>query len=76
MKILLNEVKKVKQFINITKSLNEDVDVILGSLVIDGKSILGMFGLDLSKPVEVRIISSDQNIVCKFVEKMERFKID
>lgn len=59
MKINLNEVSKAQQFVKICSRYEEDINVCSGRLVIDAKSILGIFSLDLSKPVEVEILSED-----------------
>jgi hypothetical protein len=55
-KICLNSFDKIKDFINITYCLDCKLNLISGSYVADGKSILGIFNLDLSKPIEVNII--------------------
>lgn len=59
MKINLNEVSKAQEFVKICSRYEEDINVCSGRLVIDAKSILGIFSLDLSKPVEVEILSED-----------------
>lgn len=53
MKILLNEVTKVKEFVNITKTFPSDIVISSDRYVIDAKSIMGIFSLDLSKPIEL-----------------------
>ena len=55
--ISLNSIDKVKAFVNeITKFYN-DFDLVSGRYVIDAKSIMGIFSLDLSKPIELNIHS-------------------
>ncbi len=55
--ISLNDFEKIKKFVNITGQLNYDLDLISGRYVVDGKSIMGIFSLDLTKPIEVKIIN-------------------
>ena len=53
--ISLNSIDKVKAFVNdITKS-DYDFDLVSGRYVIDAKSIMGIFSLDLSKNIELNI---------------------
>ena len=53
--ICLNSIDKVKSFVNeITKSVT-DFDLVSGRYVIDAKSIMGIFSLDLSKPIDLCI---------------------
>lgn len=53
--ISLNSVDKVKQFVNLISRYDGDFDLISGRYVIDAKSIMGIFSLDLSKPLELQI---------------------
>ena len=50
-----------------------NIDIIRDRYVIDGKSILGIYTIDLTKPVTVRIISDDKAEIARFNEKMEQF---
>ncbi len=49
----------VKKFVNIAQDLSVAVTLYSGKYVVDGKSILGIFSLDLSKPVTVEIDGND-----------------
>jgi len=53
--IFLNSVDKVKQFVNIASKLDCDLDLSSGRYMIDGKSIMGILSLNLSKPIEMNI---------------------
>ena len=65
--ISLNSIDKVKSFVNeITKYDNDfdlvyDFDLVSGRYVIDAKSIMGIFSLDLSKPIDLNI-HADGNV--------------
>lgn len=53
--ISLNSIDKVKSFVNAVTQYEYDFDLISGRYVIDAKSIMGIFSLDLSKPIELAI---------------------
>jgi phosphotransferase system HPr-like phosphotransfer protein len=58
--ISLNSIDKVKAFVNEITKFDNDFDLVSGRYVIDAKSIMGIFSLDLSKPIELNI-HSEQN---------------
>ena len=53
--ISLNSIDKVKSFVNEISKFNNDFDLVSGRYVIDAKSIMGIFSLDLSKPIRLNI---------------------
>lgn len=53
--ISLNSIEKVKSFVNTISQFDHDFDLISGRYVIDAKSIMGIFSLDLSKPIDLAI---------------------
>ena len=53
--ISLNSIDKVKSFVNDITKFDHDFDLVSGRYVIDAKSIMGIFSLDLSKPIELNI---------------------
>lgn len=59
--ISLNSISKVKSFVNAISQFDFDFDLISGRYVIDAKSIMGIFSLDLSKPIDLAI-HTDENI--------------
>ena len=55
-RISLNSIDKVKSFVNeLVKFSDVDFDLVSGRYVIDAKSIMGIFSLDLSKPIDLNI---------------------
>ena len=54
-KISLNSIDKVKSFVNDITRFDCDFDLVSGRYVIDAKSIMGIFSLDLSKPIDLNI---------------------
>ena len=53
--ISLNSIDKVKSFVNAITQFEFDFDLISGRYVIDAKSIMGIFSLDLSKPINLNV---------------------
>ena len=53
--ISLNSIDKVKSFVNDITKFDNDFDLVSGRYVIDAKSIMGIFSLDLSKPIDLNI---------------------
>ena len=54
-KISLNSIDKVKSFVKDLTKFDTDFDLISGRYVIDAKSIMGIFSLDLSRPIDLNI---------------------
>ncbi len=59
--ISLNSIDKVKAFVNEITRFDNDFDLVSGRYVIDAKSIMGIFSLDLSKSIELNI-HSEKNV--------------
>ena len=57
--ISLNSIDKVKSFVKAITQFEFDFDLVSGRYVIDAKSIMGIFSLDLSKPIELVIHAED-----------------
>jgi len=58
-KISLNSIDKVKAFVNDVTKYDSDFDLVSGRYVIDAKSIMGIFSLDLSKAIDLNIHNED-----------------
>ena len=58
-KISLNSIDKVKSFVNDVTKFDTDFDLVSGRYVIDAKSIMGIFSLDLSNTFDLNIHSED-----------------
>lgn len=54
-KICLNSIEKVKSFVNDISKYDCDFDLVSGRYIIDAKSLMGIFSLDLSKPIDLNI---------------------
>lgn len=69
MKILINTIPKVKKFCDAAQKFMHDVDITSDRYKVDGKSIMGLFSLDLSKPINVNVHCDDIEMAeCLFKE--------
>ena len=68
--INLGSIDKVKSFVNDITKFDSDFDLVSGRYVIDDKSIMGIFSLDLSKPIDLNIHSeTDLDEILSVLEK-------
>lgn len=68
--ILLNTINDVKNFVNIVTKYDFEVDLTSGRYIIDAKSIMGIFSLDLSKPIKIDAKCEKDS---KFLEEIKPF---
>lgn len=73
--ISLNSIDKVKSFVNTISQFKFDFDLISGRYVIDGKSIMGIFSLDLSKPIELNIHTEDGEETEQVMESLKPYLV-
>ena len=57
--IFLKTIIDVKNFVNAINDFDFEVDLVSGRYVVDAKSIMGIFSLDLSRPITLRVFSDD-----------------
>ena len=57
--ILLKEINDVKNFVNIVCRFDTEMDLSSGRYIVDAKSIMGIFSLDLTKPIKAEIVSDN-----------------
>lgn len=72
--VVLNTIEKVKKFTDITNKFNCEVDVLQGKYIVDGRSIMGVFSLDLTKTAIVEIESDDEKEIDRFLKMVEEFR--
>ena len=72
--ISLNSIDKVKAFVTEITKFDNDFDLVSGRYVIDAKSIMGIFSLDLSKPIELNIHSESN--VDEILEALTPYIVD
>jgi phosphotransferase system HPr-like phosphotransfer protein len=57
--VLISTINDVKKFVNTVIKFEYDIDIVSGRYAIDAKSIMGLFSLDLSKELQMRVHSDD-----------------
>lgn len=70
----LNSIDKVKKFVNVTNQFDFNVYITQGRYVIDAKSIMGIFSLDLTDTLCVQIDTNDETDSGEFLYKMKEFR--
>lgn len=71
--VKLNDSTLIKSFVNIINKYPFDLDLRSGRYVVDAKSILGIFSLDLSQPIELEILSDDTQEIDKLLTDIKDF---
>ena len=77
--IRLSLAENVKTFVNIVNKYSFDLDLRAGRHVVDAKSILGIFSLDLSKPITLEINDehpADQEQIKALLEDIKPFLLN
>ncbi len=72
-KININTINDVKNFVSIVSRCDYDVDIISGRYAIDAKSIMGIFSLDLSKELTLNIHSDNCG---DFLEEIKSYIVE
>ena len=67
--ISLGTINDVKEFVNTVARYDFDVDLISGRYAVDAKSIMGIFSLDLSKPIQMNIHSESADELMAAIQK-------
>ena len=68
--VYLRDMYDAKHLVQAASGCRKDVELICGRYVVDAKSILGIFSLDLSQPLTVEIYSDD---CADLLEKLKKF---
>ena len=71
--LMLNSINDVKEFVNIVSKYDFDVDLTSGRYVVDAKSIMGIFSLNLSKPIKVEV---HVDYCDAFIADLEKFIVE
>lgn len=69
-KVLLDSIDKVKNFVNTLIKFDCDFDISSSRYTIDAKSIMGIFSLDLTKPVKM---TAHCDMVAELARQIEPF---
>lgn len=71
--IMLSSIEAVKKFVTLTNSFDFPINLTTDKYKIDAKSIMGVFSLDLSKPVDIEVESDHAD---DFITQLQQFKTD
>lgn len=71
MKILIDSIVKVKEFNNLAVKFPCEIDIVSGRYIIDGRSLMGLFSLDLGKPVEMKFDKKYEDLAKLLFSKFE-----
>lgn len=75
-KITLRTIDAVKNYVGCISQYPFAADLISGRYVVDAKSIMGIFSLDLSNPITMQIHYENEKMIEEFLSKIENFLVN
>lgn len=75
-KIKLESPEQVTEFINLCSKYNNDVNLYDGSVVIDGKSIIGVFSIQEGKEIEIEMLGADPEEIKDFKKRIKDYEVN
>ena len=72
-KIRINTINDVKEFVSLVSRCDYDVDIVSGRYAIDAKSIMGIFSLDLAKPLDF-VVHDDSAKADELLDAVTKFR--
>ena len=67
--VFLQAINDVKEFVNIVMRYEFDIDLVSGRYAVDAKSSMGIFSLDLSKPIQLNAHTDNADAFLKDIDK-------
>ncbi len=74
-RVNLNSIEKVKAFVNTIAQYESEFDLVSGRYVIDAKSIMGIFSLDISKPIDLNIHTETDQELAEIMEAIDMYLV-
>ncbi len=74
-KVSLNSIDEVKEFVSYTNASKFDIDLTSGRYVVDAKSIMGIFSLDLTKQLDMTV-HADGDEAADFLDDVKKFIVE
>lgn len=71
--VYLNSIDKVKNFVEKMSKYPFDIDIVSGRYVIDAKSIMGIFSLNLENQLTVIPHTEDEEALSKFFDDIKEY---
>lgn len=72
-KVQFRGLESVKNFVNILTHFNNEFDIVDQRYVIDAKSIMGLFSLDLTRPLDLKIYSEDEDEINQIIATLDDY---
>ena len=74
--ILIGSIENGKKLSKIANKFEQDIDIVTGRYIIDAKSILGIFSLNLWSPVTIVLHSDDQEVIKSFITEIKDYIVE
>ena len=74
-KIKLESPEQVTDFINLCAKYNNDINLYDGSVVVDAKSVIGVFGIQTGKEIEVEMLGVDKEEITDFYSRIKEYEV-
>ena len=75
-KIKLESPEQVTEFINLCSKYDNDINLYDGSVVVDAKSIIGVFSIQEGKDIEVEMFGSNRKEIEEFNKRMKDYEVN
>ena len=75
-KIKLDSIEKVDRFVSIVDKFENDIDIMSGRYLVNGKSILALFSLKLTEPLDLIVHDVNISDVIRLEELIKEFRVD
>lgn len=74
MKIKLTEFSDIKEFVNLCRTFESDIDIVKGRCVLDAKSVMGVMSIDVSNGADINLHSADEDEQLRFISLFSKFR--
>ena len=74
--VKINTIQDVQNFVRVVSSLKANIDLHSGRYIVDGKSIMGIFSLDLMHPIKMVVHSDHSDAVLEALNAVKDFIVD
>ena len=75
-KVKLASIQDVRNFVDTVTKFNIDIDLSSGRYVVDAKSIMGIFSLDLLNPINLTALTNDADEEKALLEALKPFIVE
>lgn len=75
-KISLTSIESVRDFVELVRQFEGDIDLSSGRYIVDAKSIMGIFSLDLMKPITLTAYSDNEANCDKLIESLKAYIVE